>query len=288
MLLCGAASPWSRRCACPSAAESGGRFGRGSEAWQSYSSFNAGVAWTGLAIEIDPQTAIPGGSQAYLHYVAEGRGASPTTVRTTTSLTIEPTAPHYEEVGFEALDVDLDGSYSAQHPDGLALASLLLGNGTEAVADSAPPLVLEHSLATSDNERRRLLLVYDADSRALHNVLLLVESRRMADEEVVPVVPIAAATLFSLLGSWAGDACVRSVAQSSSKARGFGHRARRSAPAEGGVRTAVFKARLSWAWDGHETVARRLEVASPTITQLSKCCGAPFVTLMPAPSSFTR
>ena len=133
--------------------------------WASYQAFNADIAWTGTATALDPVTAVPLRSPvAYTHScfsVSDGK------VRTATALLDSEESSVEEVVAFETLDVDLDGSYSTEHAGGLAIASLLGGRGTAST-------VLEHSLAASDRERRRVLLSY-GESRALEQVLLLVD-----------------------------------------------------------------------------------------------------------------
>ena len=162
-------------------------------------------------------------------------------------------------------DIDLDGSYSTEHADGLGLASLLLERDDES---SASCLVVEHSLAVSDEERRRSLLVYGDGE--LEAVILLAECKGGAPE------PAAHSTLFSLVGAWSGDSCVRSAGaatqaftQSSGGKNpfGFGGANKGGKEAKKGAspailatrRTNVFKAALTYAWDGAATVHREVE-----------------------------
>ena len=254
-------------------------------AWKSYCAFNADVSWRGYATTIDPKTAVPSlPGVEYSHFIATDEGGK-ATVRTTTTIgAAGPDEKSVETVGFNAasVDIDLDGSYSTEHPDGLGLATLLRRS------DEAPPertSVVEHCLAVSDTERRRCLLSYDAASGALDSVLLLVEQRGDAADTPAP------STIYSLCGTWRGDACVRAPTPAAGKSRGGGGRrgfggaapgggrgfgkgggvgkdaaapaAAASAPAALGVcRTAVFKAELTYAWDGGTSVARQLCVTS--------------------------
>jgi hypothetical protein len=234
--------------------------------WKSYLAFNANSGWRGYATIIDPATAVPTlPGIEYSHFVAaEEEDAS---IRTTTTLgSSGPDAKTVETVQFFAgnIDVDLDGSYSCDHANGLGLAALLLD-------DATARRVVEHSLAVSDDERRRCLLSYCAETGVLESVLLLVEKKGSN-------VDIAAhSTLFSLCGTWRGDACSRSpVASKPAKPTnsrgsggGFGAKRRADGPvgadspssspsALGSVRTAVMKQRLTYAWDGERNVARQL------------------------------
>lgn len=212
------------------------------EQWKSFKQFNA-VAWTGTATAIDPGTGVPSEPVAFEHRVTS---VAPQTVRTTTVITTEPDVQAEECVRFSgALDVDLDGSYSAEHRDGLAITALL---------GSAEPdcIVFEHSLAVSERERRRLLLAYSEESGKLQQVLLLVEGRVGAGETALLPPPMSQTNLYALLGKWVGDAAVRSRRPAPGP-RGFG---RRMADV---VRTAVYKARLSYGWDGGTVVVRQLQ-----------------------------
>ena len=226
--------------------------------WSAFTAFNADAAWRGYAYAVDPATAVPKlPGIEYSHFVAldDSKKAA---VRTTTTIGKDASADSkvIESVAFKSMDVDLDGSYSCEHPDGLGLAALLRDN------DDAPKArVIEHCLATSDDERRRCLLSYSAENGMLESVLLLVE-RKSAE-----VDPAAHATLFALAGNWRGDACVRAPLPPSPPARGFGKKAPTKEDAAKGalgpVRTAVFKARLTYAWDGvTDPVGRQLSVTS--------------------------
>lgn len=243
--------------------------------WKSYLAFNADIGWRGYATVIDPQTAVPNlPGIEYNHFVAAADDdGSAAVVRTTTSLgSAGPDDKVVETVKFMAgnADIDLDGSYSCEHAGGLGLATLLLGDATSR-------RVIEHSLAVSDDERRRCLLSYSTESGTLESVLLLVE-RKGAEVELA-----SPATLFSLVGTWRGDACSRSPGASSKKVRpaattrggggGFGAGAKKppaagsssvasmSSPESlGDFRTSVMKQRLTYAWDGERNVARQLMV----------------------------
>ena len=223
---------------------------------------------------IDPATAEPSlPGVAYEHYV-EAEGEAATVVRTKTVLrSDESNDPLLESVRFDAstLDVDLDGSYSAEHASGLGLARVLLGE--QGGEDS---IVLEHSLAVSDDERRRSLLVYARDTGDLTSVLMLCE-RKGGEPE-----PAAHATMTALLGRWSGDACSRSAAPAAPpRARGglgfgLGGKGGGKGGDKGGGevsvgvgtaelstrRTNVFKAALTYAWDGGSTLLRQLQVVS--------------------------
>ncbi len=252
------------------------------EQWIAFGKFNTMVAWTGTATVIDPLTAVPSPSVAYDHFVASVPGA-PRSIKTTTTTATGTRSEETVSLSGSGLDVDLDGSYSADHPNGLELAALL-GGGTA----NDGGIVLEHSLACSDRERRRLLLSYDGASGTLLQVLLLVEGRRAEGEAAPPPCSAPPTSLFSLLGVWVGDACMRSVTRAAAGGFGFGGggfaggglgaSGRKKSGGKGAlaaaVRTAVFKARLSYAWDGGAVVARQMEAtsfgeassASPTAT----------------------
>ena len=184
------------------------------EHWVAFSKFNAMVAWTGTATVINPLTAEPSQQVAYEHFVASVPGA-PRIIKTTTTTASGTRSEETVNLSTSGLDVDLDGSYSAEHPAGLTLATLFgsADSGTDGIH------IFEHSLACSDRERRRLLLSYDTKSGALRQVLLLVEGRRAAGETALPPCSAPPSTLFSLLGVWAGDACMRSLTRTD---RGFG------------------------------------------------------------------
>ena len=237
----------------------------GGELAKEFKEFNTRVAWEGTATTIDPRTAVPSAPIEYKHYVFEHEDEF--SVRTTTTTADGARCDETMAYARAGLDVDLDGSYSAEHRDGLKFPSLFGGS------DLGATVVLEHSLATSDRERRRLLLSYSADSGALEQVLLLVEGRCVDGEDAPPPANAPQSTLYALLGTWAGDACMRSVARSQpARAAGLGFGARtggKMSKAQGAasgkgevVRTAVFKARLSYAWDGETTVARQLLATS--------------------------
>ena len=224
------------------------------EHWVAFSKFNAMVAWTGTATVINPLTAEPSQQVAYEHFVASVPGA-PRIIKTTTTTASGTRSEETVNLSTSGLDVDLDGSYSAEHPAGLTLATLFgsADSGTDGIH------IFEHSLACSDRERRRLLLSYDTKSGALRQVLLLVEGRRAAGETALPPCSAPPSTLFSLLGVWAGDACMRSLTRTD---RGFGLAGGGARLVSDVIRTAVFKARLSYAWDGGTVVARQLEATS--------------------------
>ena len=237
------------------------------EHWVAFSKFNAMVAWTGTATVINPLTAEPSQQVAYEHFVASVPGA-PRIIKTTTTTASGTRSEETVNLSTSGLDVDLDGSYSAEHPAGLTLATLFgsADSGTDGIH------IFEHSLACSDRERRRLLLSYDTKSGALRQVLLLVEGRRAAGETALPPCSAPPSTLFSLLGVWAGDACMRSLTRTDrgfGLAGGGGFSSTSNSKKRGGarvvpdvIRTAVFKARLSYAWDGGTVVARQLEATS--------------------------
>ena len=236
--------------------------------WPSFRRFNEG-AWKGYAVIVDPATAVPRlpGIQ-YEHFVSAD---DPEKLAMRTYTTRDGDAEKVTEdfnLDGTGLDIDLDGSYSTEHADGLGLASLLLERDDES---SASCLVVEHSLAVSDEERRRSLLVYGDGE--LEAVILLAECKGGAPE------PAAHSTLFSLVGAWSGDSCVRSAGaatqaftQSSGGKNpfGFGGANKGGKEAKGGAspailatrRTNVFKAALTYAWDGAATVMRQLQVTS--------------------------
>ena len=238
-----------------------------SSPWGAYLAFNADVSWRGYATRVDPSTCVPTlPGIEYTHFIAAED--ENTKVRTTTSLGDSgPDGKSIESIGFVQgnADIDLDGSYSCEHTNGLGLAALLSGMDDECI-------VVEHSLATSDDERRRCLLSYEATSGSLKSVLLLVERKGQAAD------PAPQGTLYSLCGTWRGDACVRSPtkATTSGRTKGFGNTGfgqaksggkKPSAESGGGdslgsCRTAVFKAKLTYAWDGATNVARQLCVTS--------------------------
>ena len=242
--------------------------------WGSFAKFNVDVAWQGTATVIDPNTCEPTLPPVTYDHFVSAEPKKPGAIRTTTTTTSGSGAGgKAEEVVVlepSTFDVDLDGSFSTEHAEGLGLAEqLFAATGKERAVD-APHLVIEHSLAVSDDERRRCLLSYAGG--ALERVLLLVE-RRLSADAVDPAPP---ATLYSLLGVWNGDACVRSLLPPAAEprgrapARGFGAppsrgSARRAlAKAVGGTtsKTNVFKARLTYAWDGEELLQRQLQVTS--------------------------
>ena len=240
------------------------------EQWNAFGKFNAMVAWTGTATVINPLTAEPSQQVAYEHFVAFVPG-TPRIIKTTTTTASGTRSEETVNLSASGLDVDLDGSYSAEHSAGLTLATLL--GGADSGSDGRH--TFEHSLACSDRERRRLLLSYDTKSGALRQVLLLVEGRRAAGETALPPCSAPPSTLFSLLGVWAGDACMRSLTRTDPKGRGFGFAggggfaSASNSKKRGGarvvsdvIRTAVFKARLSYAWDGGTVVARQMEATS--------------------------
>lgn len=249
--------------------------------WASYKAFNGDGAWRGVATAIDPLTASPLGTAEYDHYVACEDDAKQSSIRTTTTTTSAPSSETQDEVvklSAVSTDIDLDGSYSCEHVSGMKLASQLLeaaGAAAGSIEAAQSGLVVEHSLACSDDERRRCLLAYDA-SHQLTSVLLLVERRRQPGVDVSDDSSLCGAvapmTLYTLIGTWSGDACVRSLASAApaspgSRGQGFGRAssARRAvAEAVGGTaaRTNVFKTRLTYAWDGAEQFARQLAITS--------------------------
>lgn len=231
-----------------------------------FARFN-GAEWKGLATFVDPLTGEPGIPVAYDHVVvAQGDAAKrdSVVVRTSTTVGGEPQDDQVAWAG-STTDVDVDGSYSMQHPAGLGLATQLAAAATR--ADGTPlgvalddALVLDCSLAVSDEERRRCLLAYDRTSRELTAALLLVETK--AGAAAAPAGGATQATLIQLLGEWAGDASVRSRAPPPPPAKGFGRglASRAADKPAAAARLNVFKARLSYGWDGRDTVARQLGV----------------------------
>ena len=241
----------------------------GDAPWPCFCKFNVG-AWRGYAVSIDPKTFVPNlPGVEYDHFVAVD-DPDKMALRTTTTTRGGDGEKSVESivVAGDTLDIDLDGSYSVDHPDGLSLANLLAGRETAAACT-----VIEHSLAVSDDERRRAVLTYDSDSGELETLLLLSERRGE--------MPDAAAhsNLISLVGSWTGDACVRSASAASqafsrTAGVGFGSGAPAKAPTKRAKksgaspailatrRTNVFKAALTYAWDGATTVMRQLQVTS--------------------------
>ena len=107
--------------------------------WEAYGKFNTDVAWRGYALAIDPETAEPSLPGIEYTTLAASDPADELRTRTTTTRS-DGGESCVEEWRIEAgTDVDLDGSYSADHVGGLALARLLLGEG-------AGGRVLEHAL----------------------------------------------------------------------------------------------------------------------------------------------
>jgi len=169
-------------------------------------------------------------------------------------------------------DVDLDGSFSDEHAGGRGLlhAMALIEAAHGRSADAATELVLEHTLAISDSERWRVLLVYgeepppdedaadavpsDSDDSVLRQLVLLTERRLEASASPLD---LAAPSLDALLGTWVGDACARAPQTTPlpgvSDVQLFGQ-----------VATNVYNARLQYAtrelWDGNLVVSRRYEM----------------------------
>ena len=188
--------------------------------WTDFTKMNLGQ-WRGRAVRIDPRTAEPR-SAAARFVVAHAEAARPCTYSTRASLLDGTRSCEFETTFDERADVDLDGSYSNDHPAGCAFTSLFSPG-----ADGASEFVIEHSIAWRDDARLRLLLRYgpsetpatDAemdDARpapdALLDVLLLDEVRASAGSEAEATAERATAatcTVYSLLGEWRGDACVR-------------------------------------------------------------------------------
>ena len=262
--------------------------------WDAFSSFNVGVVWSGTATMVDPATAVPKATVRYTQraFAASGSGA----LRLVTTTTDGGRAS--ETARLKSLDADLDGSYSAEHAAPLEMLALLRQKATDGETDEyegsdvgdGDTRLLELSLACTDRERRRVLLVYAGGK--LTQIVCLLEKRvdgQSADGEgedaeenakdadggagASQIIP--SMTLYSLLGSWVGDACVRTPGQRPSvkaAARGFGKFTKAGPRDAGGkgatsdgelpVRTAVFKARLTYSWDGQKAVARRLGVTS--------------------------
>ena len=180
--------------------------------------YNVGT-WRGRAQRISPTTAEPlDAEQSYVQVVrAEQRRPEQLVLTSETRLDGEQSRASDTLLTSRSTDVDLDGTFSAEHAS-LEQATLF------GVAADDDALVLEHSVAVSDDERRRCLLVYkpcadegtddDDDELELEEALLLVEARQ--PEEVAAdgpwVEPPAAApgTLLQLLGVWTGDASMRS------------------------------------------------------------------------------
>lgn len=226
--------------------------------------FNVGT-WQGVCHDIDPITAEP----SFPCATYSCRVALFDQSRVVTTATVGEIERDETFIIDTATDIDLDGTYSAEHSAGMELVGLL---APDARSSST---VIEHSIATSDSERRRCLLVYEGEGGqtplVLSRVLLLVETREGAAETLAPPC-----TLTALLGDWVGDASVRRPrAPPPPPPRGFGGgvarktgdgRPARSAAqqrSEGaGAGTNVYKARLKYAWDGERLVVRRLGVTS--------------------------
>ena len=189
--------------------------------------FNVGT-WRGRVQRISPTTAEPlGAEQSYVQVVrAEQRRPEQLVLTSETRLDGEQSSTSDALLTSRSLDVDLDGTFSAEHAR-LEQAALF------GVAADGAALVLEHSVAVSDDERRRCLLVYkqcgsegtdddddDDESAAegglleLEEALLLVEARQPADVAAdgpwVEPPGAAPGTLLELIGVWTGDASMRS------------------------------------------------------------------------------
>ena len=124
--------------------------------WACFSRFNADASWRGYAVSIDPATAVPSlPGIPYDHFVASEGSGDALRLRTTTTANGEQRVESLRLDG-ATLDVDLDGSYSAEHGSGLGLASLLLGRADGDGGERC--IAIEHSLAVSDDERRRRCL----------------------------------------------------------------------------------------------------------------------------------
>lgn len=256
--------------------------------WTDFASYNLG-RWHGRAVSIDPVTAAPRYPEARFT-VSHAQADRPLTYITKATLLEGGAGCEFETTLDERADVDLDGTYSNDHA-GCALSAMLgAAAGAAAPADPASAFVVEHSIAADDDERVRLFLTYGAPAepagaaaaasgaQALLSVLLLREVRQAAEAEGAPPrqpEPRAPCTLYSLLGDWRGDACVRQPAREAPGApepapRGFGQGAGRG-KARGGGGSAVgfgqaalnvYKAAVSYMWDGDALVGRRLGFSS--------------------------
>jgi len=255
--------------------------------WTSYVSFNHGT-WHGRASVIDVS------SQAMLacDYIHEVKTtAKPLEVSTKTAC---GGAVALETVVLDSTtDVDLDGSYSASSSfAGASALAILAAARAAAGSDTGPStpaerFLVEHSIAVSETERRRCMLLYDGQAGDLEQVIMLFERRSAA------LPPPPPATLDSLVGTWAGDASIRTPKAAAfpptGKSRGRparprggggfggggdGGRGRGGGGGGGGSSTKlfgmwstnVFKSELRYAsralWDDNVAVSRRLQVTS--------------------------
>lgn len=254
--------------------------------WTDFAHFNLG-RWHGRAISIDPVTAAPRSSEKRFT-LTHAEAGQPCTYSTSAALLDDDRRSCAFETTFdERADVDLDGSYSNDHAAGCDFAALLSD-----LADASSAFVIEHSIACSDDERVRLLLLYgapaaDADEdaaraleqprQALLDVLLLREARQAegaTDAELKLSAGAAPCTLDSLLGEWRGDACVRQPIEeppAQAAPRGFGARGKAAGGKglAGGEQTGfgrvavnIYKASVEYMWDGDTLVGRRLGFAA--------------------------
>jgi hypothetical protein len=260
-----------------------------SSPWVALKAFNCGT-WHGQCVAYDrTDSRVPPASVNYNHTVCES--GMPLELTSTTVIQGSD-APVLHPLRLSSTtDVDLDGSFSDQHAGerGLLHARALLEATHGAEAHRGAKLVLEHTLAISDTERWRCLLVYgepptpamggneaeaksaspapyaaspapvDTGDSVLRQLLLLTERRAVAS--LNPPLPLSQPSLDALVGTWVGDACARAPKDAAlppgapSDVQFFGH-----------VSTNVYNARLEYAsrelWDGNRAVSRRLQFTS--------------------------
>mmetsp|Transcript_46336 Transcript_46336/g.151737 ORF Transcript_46336/g.151737 Transcript_46336/m.151737 type:complete len:196 (+) Transcript_46336:69-656(+) len=130
--------------------------------WDALTSFNTGT-WRGRALVYDRSdlfSCAPPVDLSFTHTVSESGALE---LATATQIDSSAAPVLHGQQASASLDVDLDGSFSDEHPDGLLHAdALIAAAGGDGGADDGR-LVLEHSLAASDGERWRCLLVYGCD-----------------------------------------------------------------------------------------------------------------------------
>ena len=175
----------------------------GDTPWASFANFNVG-RWAGRATGFAvtrptagaPEASALLGPVAYTHVVGARRDR-PLELALMTSC--GPDDRCQESLTLSGwTDVDVDGSFSDHHARGLPHAQMLIramgreGAAVEAARDATSPLVIEHSLALSDRERRRCLLIYGGETTedtdrmggaVLSHVLLLLETKMGAEAD---------------------------------------------------------------------------------------------------------
>eukprot|EP00966_Prymnesium_polylepis_P028993 672303-Prymnesium_polylepis.1 len=225
----------SPRCAAP----------RASASTSTWAEFNCGT-WVGYAVSVDPITSEPqpayrstrvtvtkpvGGTVDITSVVGDGDdqqrcvdavsltdvsldvdldGAPGPFVRSLCSRPRRPARrarpPRHTRPPRPALGRLVTGTYSAQHDGQLQHVALMGG------AALASGRVIEHSVAVSDDSRRRCLLAY-SESGLLERVVVVVETK----DGRTPSETVAPCTLLALVGEWRGDASVRALLRSISR-----------------------------------------------------------------------